>query len=336
MPYVILGAPVDELWNKIEEDFPEVRFITYRDNDNFWNMCQRFDYISLLRPYCLSKLFRELPHLAEYSIFYIDTDVLFTKDFDISSFLFDDIHYLSDTHSYTNGAYFDSKARLEGNPSSPIYQQPEFVLTERFEDYKKRDILNECAQSCGITSELIHSRNGQSGGAQAILKRVDSKYWNSIMEACMFIRLHLKSVNQQFMRGDTPTERENNGFQSWCADMWALQWLLWKRDGADSCRTPKELDFAWSGDPITKLDEMSIYHNAGMVDGVVLRTSEKDEYGKNVKIEAPGFYKGFYENTTPFDDVERLKTIINHPISKQYCTAFYAEAILRTKANFGL
>ena len=146
--------------------------------------------------------------------------------------------------------------------------------------------------------------------------------------------MYLSNLNKRFMKGETPSEKENNGYQSWCADMWAVLYNLWARDF--ETRTPKSMDFAWSTDKLEKLQNVSILHNAGVTGDSKLRTREKDKDGKNIEVEAPAFYKGNYASTTPFDDEKYLKDTKNHYITSTYCNSYYIEQILKTKQNLNL
>jgi len=63
------------------------------------------------------------------------------------------------------------------------------------------------------------------------------------------------SINRKYFKD------ENQGFQSWCADMWALNFALWNR-GIESDVT-KELDFSWATDNMETFKKKPIFHNAG-------------------------------------------------------------------------
>ena len=156
---------------------------------------------------------------------------LFMKDFNVDQFLEDDINYLSDTNSYINAKYFDSK----------VHQ----VLPEKLEEYKARDILAEIASVVGISREIAEANNDHSGGAQYLLKNVDGDFWSKVMNDCILIRTYLQTVNREFFKD------ENTGYQSWCADMWAVLWNLWFRE--QETKVVPEIAFAWATDPIIKI-----------------------------------------------------------------------------------
>src|SRR6478736_2394948 len=227
-------------WQQLVDLYPESKFFFQRDEDRISRFLGL--YIPILRPYVLSKYFHLHPELKEKAIFYCDADVVFTKYPDIDKFLEDDINYLSDTKSYISASYFDSKVKD--------------VLPERLEEYKKRDILNEITWMTGISREIAEKNEESSGGAQYLLKNIDGAFWDKVFEDCLVIRQYLMTINTQFFGS------ENKGFQSWCSDMWAVLWGLWRRN--QETQIVPEMKFAWSSDSIEKLDNVSILHNAGI------------------------------------------------------------------------
>lgn len=292
------GRPKNEKWKQIQDLYPEAEFHFYEDEDNLNQLIGI--YIPVLRPYVLWKHFKKHPELSEKAIFYCDSDILFMKDFNVDQFLEDDVNYLSDTNSYINAKYFDSK----------IGQ----VLPEKLEEYKGRDVLAEIASVVGISREVAEANNDHSGGAQYLLKNVDAEFWSKVMNDCILIRTYLQKVNREFFKD------ENSGFQSWCADMWAVLWNLWFRE--QETRVVPELDFAWATDPITKLDTHTIFHNAGIV----------SETGNGY----PAFYKGKYHRGSDPTKDPYLDTVLNDENSKKHCTWFYATKLNEIKEKYNL
>jgi len=319
--------PLSNEWAKMKQEYPFADFYHYPDTDHLTRLTKLFNYIPLLRPYILKKHWEKFPELQEKAIFYTDSDIVFTKPLDFSPYLNDDICYLSYTGNrhpggnYINSEYFDSKSSL--NPDGG----PRYVHPLKFEQFKKRDILNEAAKTCGITRKVCEDNKDNTGGAQYLLKNISPEFWDKVLDACMNIKLHLSNVNQQFMQGKTPQDRENNGFQSFCADMWAVLWTLWA-EGKQTL-TPKELDFAWSTDEIAFHDEY-ILHNAGVTSDAVIRTRIKDENKNNIEVTAPIFYKGAYVSKHPMTDAHKLKEILSNPTSSKYHTSTYVREILDT------
>lgn len=285
-------------WDQIVELYPETEFVFYKDVDNISKLLGL--YIPILRPYVLMKYFKEHPEMKEKAIFYCDSDILFTDKFNVDKFLEDDVNYLSDTNSYINAEYFDSKIKD--------------VLPERLEEYKTRDVLDEVSKQLGASREIAEKNNQHSGGAQYLLKNIDWEFWDKVITGCIIIRTDLQNVNRVFFKG------EAEGFQSWCADMWSVLWTLWAQ-GAET-RVVPELEFAWAPDPIDKLDRCTILHNAGITGPTM----------GNI----PYFYKGSYHTgSDPFDD-PHLKLVSINEESKKRCTHYYVSKLLNLKQKYNL
>ena len=285
-------------WDQIIKLYPEAEFNFYKDEDNVSSLLGI--YIPVLRPYVLWKYSKEHPEISGKALFYCDSDILFTKDFNIDQFIEDDVNYLSDTNSYINASYFDSKIKD--------------VLPTKLEEYKNRDVLGEITSIIGISREIAENNNLHSGGAQYLLKNVDAYFWNKVMNDCILIRSYLQKVNREFF------ESEDKGFQSWCADMWAVLWNIWLRD--QKTEVVPELAFAWTPDPIKKLETHTILHNAGI--------------GSTEQNGAPSFYKGkYHQGLDPMQD-PLLDVILNSEKSKQFCTWYYTSKLVELKNKYNL
>ncbi len=301
-------------WVDLIVKFPDVEWKFYIDTNNIYKVSQAFNYTPLYRFWLLQEYFREHPNLKDEAILYTDTDIILTKYLDFSPFLEDDINYLSWTGSkdrmdnYLWQRYFDAKLN-QVNPS-------------KIEQYKKLDILARLGFICNTTREHITENNPNTGGAQYLLKNIDSQFWTDCFNTCSEIKLYLSGINQTFMKGNSPQDRENNGFQSFCSDMWALLYNLWGHGYSTSC--PVEMDFAWSTDRIERVDEVYFIHNAGILPGPNKVAFE------NEQVVAPLFFKGRYSNTTPFEDLHTLEEIIEHPISSKFANSVYTKEIINT------
>jgi len=285
-------------WQKIADLYPEATFAYYKDNGDVSQ--QLGVYIPVLRPFVLMKYFQEHPDMITKAVFYCDCDILFTDKFNVDEYINDDICYLSDTNSYINASYFDSKIKD--------------VLPEKLEEYKTRDILAEITSLIGITREIAETNNENSGGAQYFLKNVDANFWHKVMNDCIIIRKYLQHVNKQFFAN------EDKGFQSWCADMWAVLWNLWLKD--HETKNIPEMDFSWASDPIEKVEKLGLFHNAGI--------TSKEMNG------CPAFYKGTYHTgKDPFTDSQIL-AVANNEQSRKYGTYYYVTKLLELKNLYNL
>ena len=292
------GRQPNEKWEKIVELYPEAEFVFIKDEDNISQYIPI--YIPVLRPYSLYRYFKGNPKSSEKAFFYCDSDILFTKNFNVNRFLENEICYLSDTNSYINASYFDSKVRD--------------VLPDKLEEYKKMDVLHEICSIIGISREIAEKNNLNSGGAQYLLKNVDAKFWHKVMEDSIKIRVFLQNVNRKYF------ENENKGFQSWCADMWAVLWNLWLNN--QETKVVSELAFAWSTDPIKKLESHTILHNAGITG------TEMNGY--------PCFYKGKYHRGSDPTEDKHLQDVLENSKSQQYCNWYYADKLNKLKQKYKL
>lgn len=302
------GREQNKNWAQVMDLYPETEFVFYKDEHDATSLLGI--YIPILRPYCLWRYFTDHPEMSEKGVFYCDSDILFMEGFNMNPFLQDDICYLSDTNSYINATYFDSKIRD--------------VKPDKLEAYKTRDILDELSKMIGINRSICEQNNLNSGGAQYFLKNIDASFWSKVKNDCITIRLFLGNVNREFF------ENESKGFQSWCADMWAILWNLWLREQQTRCIP--EMNFAWATDPIGKLQTHTLFHNAGITDSFM--EYGKDEQG-NKKL-YPTFYKGKYHRGEDPTKDTHLDVILNHEESKKTCTWYYASKIKELSNKYKL
>jgi len=288
----------NEKWKQVVDLYPEAEFHFYKDEHDVSSLLGI--YIPVLRPYTLWRHWKEHPELSDKAIFYCDSDVLFTQKFDIQQFIDDDVCYLSDTNSYINAKYFDSKV--------------EQVLPDKLEEYKTRDVLAEIGSVVGISREEAEANNDHSGGAQYFLKNIDTAFWSKVMNDCILIRSYLQKINREYF------ESEDKGFQSWCADMWAVLWNLWVKE--KEVKVIPEMGFSWSPDPIEKLETHPILHNAGIVG------TQMDGYAC--------FYKGKYHTGQDPTKDEHLDVILNDEKSKTRCTWYYANELKKLSNKYNL
>jgi hypothetical protein len=188
------------------------------------------------------------------------------------------------------------------------------VLPERLEAYKQLDVLEEIATQCGISRAVAEANNEHSGGAQYLLKNIDAIFWEKVLRDCITIRSYLLNINKLYFKD------ESAGFQSWCADMWAVLWTIWFRGGVT--KNLPEMEFSWSSDPIDKVHRLGILHNAGIVN-------------KNMG-DYPAFYKGEYINgNDPFTD-PHLELVFNDSRAQEKGTHYYVEQMMKLKFKYKL
>jgi hypothetical protein len=160
----------------------------------------------------------------------------------------------------------------------------------------------------GIDPNLVSENNKNSGGAQYLMKGIDSDFWKEVE----FISLDLYKYmsDREELERNTLDESDlstYNPIQKWCADMWAVLWCGLKK--GNEIRISEELGFSWGTSyGMNEWCKYKIMHNAGVTDNL------------NGKV----FYKGDFINETPW----------NHDFSdidKNHNSYNYVQAILYAK-----
>lgn len=295
--YSPTGRPYNTSWDKLKECYPKLNIFVYEDKG-----VQQFlgTYIPILRPHILWQHFEKFPELQNRTIIYTDCDILWLDSLNINHLLEDDVNYVSDANSYLNYSYFETK-----------YKD---VFPEKLEEAKSIDFLKGVCDIIGIDKQIAIDNDLNTGGVQYILKNIDSSFWKKVELDVLKIRMYLQQMNRIYFKD------ENSGIQSWCADLWAVQFNLWYFN--KKSEVTKELDFAWSTDPIIKIDTYPILHNAGIV------SETANGY--------PAFYKGKYHMGSDPTKDPYLDIILNNEESKKYCTWYYVSNINKIKEKYNL
>lgn len=265
-------------WFNLQNKYSEVRFFFYKDTGVNLGL-----YIPQLRPHILAKHFDNFPELINEVIFYHDSDIIFNYLPDFRELETGPVNYQSDTSGYLDYQYLRSK-EMQGNIP---------------EDEAIRIL-------CGIGNvslDLFKSYEGKTGGAQYILKGVDGDFWRDVERQCIEIRRAFtygqpQSINTRYFFSEAA------GFQSWCADMWAVNMALWARSKITDV-TP-QLDFSWATDNNETYKRKPIYHNAGATGT------------------QPGvFFKGHFINKSPIGK--------RHAVKNDSASWYYVRAIEEVK-----
>jgi hypothetical protein len=242
-------------WMALKRKYSEVNIYFYEDSGVNLGL-----YIPQLRPHSFKKHFKKYQEeLKDKVFFYHDADIIFRELPDFEKLIQDDIVWESNTTGYLDYSYLHRK-ELQGN-------------------IENNEAVKELARIGGITVDTIKSYDAKTGGAQYLLKNIDYNFWEDVEGMCIDIRRSFfhnitGSINNRYFK------TEALGFQSWCADMWAVNFSLWKR-GIQTGITP-ELDFSWATDSMETYNKKPIYHNAG------------------ASNTTPGvFYKGAWINRSP-------------------------------------
>lgn len=268
-----------EAWLSLAKKYPEVKFSFYKDRG--LTVKEFILYIPQLRPQILAKHFDANPELSKETIFYHDSDIIFNylPDFELLSE--GPTNWVSDTSSYLDYRYLRKKEE-EGN-------MPEEAA------------VTVLANIGNITNHIFRMHEGNTGGAQYVLKNIDGDFWRDVERMCIEIRKAF-TYGQPDSINTRAFKSEDAGFQSWCADMWAMNMALWSRDRP--VETTPQLDFSWATDSAETYHSKPIMHNAGATGT------------------QPGvFYKGAWIKTSPLPHAKSLTA------KKDSASWFYLQAI---------
>lgn len=282
--HVIVWYPKEGLnkdWDKIKRKYSRVKFFFYEDQGVDLEL-----YIPQLRPHILKRYFNDHKEILEgKQFFYHDADIIFNFLPNFYSLIEGDLCWQSDTSHYLDYDYLRRKEQQGNIPED--------------------EAVAVLADIGRVSVETIKSYQGKTGGAQYLLKGISSDFWEDVERQVLEIRKAFffnipGSVNRKYFK------TESEGFQSWCADMWAVNFSLWSR-GKETNVTP-ELDFSWATDSYQTFLKKPIFHNAGATPS-------------NKKL----FYKGAWVDRSPIVNCERIR------ISKLFASHAYVEAIKKVK-----
>jgi len=224
-------------------------FINENDQANFYcypDTRRRSFYESSLRPHLLKKHFDKYNWLATETIFYHDSDVIFTRKPDLYRFLDDRSWYASRTGSYNDSGYI--KGRI-GN--------------ENFETM---------CRIVGVRASQVEENDPMTGGAQYILKEVTSSFWATVEKKSEQMYEFLYNLNKNI----SPIKKDRENIQEWCTDMWCVWW-----EGLRQGRVLKvdaDLDFYWASSRSQDIQEKLILHYSGNISSSVDHFFRKGKY----------------------------------------------------------
>ncbi|PSL44701.1 GT2 family glycosyltransferase [Chitinophaga niastensis] len=238
-------------------------FYVYPDNRLHRN------YPSSIRPHILKQHFKCFPELKESPVFYMDADVLFRSIPDFEKLLKDDCWYVSDTRSYLNTAYIKQTGGEQ--------------------------LFLQMCETVNIPAEIVQANDGDTGGAQYLMKNLSYSFWNKVEDDCeqlyILMNTHNNREAEKTYLQSGAMRSEYKGIQSWCADMWAVLWNAWLIK--QKVKISEELDFCWPENHISKWHRHKLLHYSGV--------------SRNANSGA--FCKGDYVHSNPFhaslDDINQ-------------------------------
>ena len=237
----------------LKKDFPGIHW--YKDTR------ENKIYQPGIRPHILKKFFKEFPNLGK-KVFYHDSDILFYKLPDFKTLVKNDIIYVSDTVSYVGYNYIKECCDR---------------YTNKHSDIPKLDLLNKMADITKINIEVIKTNQKNSGGAQYLLKNIDTEFWEQVETDSNNLYKLMKDYEIKYPIC--------NHIQKWTADMWAVLWNCWKSGSKTLIHS--ELSFSWApnkvNNKVTGYKNHNIFHLAGVS-------------GKFYESNKDYFFKGNYQN----------------------------------------
>lgn len=269
------SGPPSDFGKRMAEHYKPVKFFFYKKS-----YATDHGYIPVVVPDILQQHFSKHPELSESVVFIHDSDIIFRQLPNVAHYLSDDTCYLSDTVSYIGAEYIKTKG-------VPLFEA--------------------MCNSVAVNPQLVTERQEHSGGAQHLLKNIDSDFWHSVkLDSITLHRLMLDWEVEERKTLTPEQEATYHPIQNWTAGMWALLWNIWKH-GMET-RVVKELDFSWGTSSVPEYEACDIMHNAGVTAD---RSSEL-------------FYKGGFIDRIPFDhDLSYVK--------RDTASYKYVEAILYAK-----
>jgi len=241
-------------------------------------------YIPSIRPHILKKFFRDFPELGK-EIFYHDSDIFLVSLPDFPSLLQDNFGYVSDTISYIGYNYLCGVSNR---------------YKTKYPEIPDNDLLHKMLELFEMDESLIQLNEPHSGGAQYLLKNVDSDYWEEVELKCNALYDLFKKYESTY-----PIEHH---IQSWATDMWCVLWTYWKQ--GNQTRVHKTLDFSWATSNTREYHEKNIFHLAG-----VTNTLEKTH-----------FYKGNFCSKDLISEYRRNPSLLDY-VSPTNATYEYIQVL---------
>lgn len=224
--HIVCGIDNDIIpadWLKMQDAYKSVNFFFYNDT--------REDklYIPAIYFHLMKKHLSANENLSREVLFIHDSDIIFTKKVDFSSMIPGNVWYMSDTNSYINYFYIQSK----GN-----------------------DIYEGMCDIIGIDKLIPKLMNSNSGGAQYIVKNTTFEFWDKVEKDSIALYKYFNKMEPSF-------KKENDyPIQKWTAGMWSFLWNAWYF-GHETI-VDKRLDFAWVTSQIADAEKYPILHNSGV------------------------------------------------------------------------
>jgi hypothetical protein len=220
-----INGVISDEWKQIVKGYPNINFFFYEDSR------EDKGYIPAIYFDLLSNHLKANPHLKDELLFLHDSDIIFTRKPELNWVRKTDTWYMSDTNSYINYDYIQSK----GN-----------------------DIYEGMCNIIGLNKKIPKLMNNHSGGAQYIVNGEGWEFWRKVeKDSCrlykFFVQMEPKWVKNH---------EHHYPIQKWTAGMWSLLWNAWLY--GHPTQVEDRLGFGWATNSITDVDKHWILHNAGV------------------------------------------------------------------------
>jgi hypothetical protein len=151
----------------------------------------------------------------------------------------------------------------------------------------------------GISKQIVEINNNNSGGAQYLLKELNSTFWEKV---------YIDSINLNKVLIDFNNKNPIGlrGINSWTAEMFAILWNIWFFGYETGISN--ELSFSWGVDDITEYERHNILHMAGLTE---------NEKGTR-------FFKGEFIKISPLERLKQNKNFFNY-VDKKSASFKYVE-----------
>lgn len=191
-------------------------------------------------------------------MFYHDADIIFREIPLWDNLLKNDVWYVSDTTSYLGKEYLLNNIGRDG--------------------------FESMCKIVGVNPSLIDEN---AGGAQYLIKNVESNFWKKVEIDSENIYAYLEKYSGL---NSFPEINVNEGIQAWCSDMWAFWWnalLCKKKFLIHSC-----LNFSWADSSIEAWSNTYILHYTGHIKKEESRYFRKLDYC---------YHEPFFDNFSTID-----------------------------------
>jgi hypothetical protein len=234
--HVVLGLEKDateipDQWKKLHKHFRGTTFFYIKDTRPNTNT-----YQPSIQAHLLAKYWMQNSNMQKQSVFFHDSDFIFTKPFDFEPFLQDDIWYFSDTCSYIGANYIRSKGE---------------------------EVFDKMMEIAGLDPQFVIDQEKNSGGAQKLLKNVPTSYWVDAFNMQIKLWNEIPPISRKIADQKQQQGEYYMQLQHWTMSMWAELWTAWKY--GFEVNVPKEFNFHFAIDKIDRWLDRAFFHNSGVV-----------------------------------------------------------------------